>query len=208
MESPFIFVSYSSADAETVHRDVCEMQRRRFNIWIDDANLDKRKPSWKEDALKAIRSCNCRMVVFYVSSSSLVSEPCLRELDTTRAGEVLELNVGKPIPLVLVEAEPIGHIRVFADELRDRISLLDEPTDKKEGLLRCLFHMTRDFVPLDNEKVRILPVSDTRRLKEYYTDLERSLHGAGRQARTSIYRVYRRALDYAILGDLIRAEAL
>ena len=53
---PYAFVSYSSRDWFRVCTDVCELQSRGYNIWIDEKNLDKTNRSWKEDALGAIRS--------------------------------------------------------------------------------------------------------------------------------------------------------
>ena len=45
-ENPYVFISYSSRDAEKVYRDVLEFQKRGYNIWIDVKNVDKTKPSW------------------------------------------------------------------------------------------------------------------------------------------------------------------
>ena len=54
VDKPYVFISYSSEDCECVWNDVYEFQRRGYNIWLDEKNLDKTKQSWKEDALYAI----------------------------------------------------------------------------------------------------------------------------------------------------------
>ena len=83
MEAPFVFISYSSSNKEIVWADAVELQKRGYNLWIDEANLDKSKSSWKDDALKAIEDYNCALLLFYVSRNSLTSESCLNELDKT-----------------------------------------------------------------------------------------------------------------------------
>ena len=72
----YVFISYSSEDADLVWRDVLEFQRQGYNVWLDEKNLDKTKSSWKADALNAIEDMECELVVFYVSSSSLRSTAC------------------------------------------------------------------------------------------------------------------------------------
>lgn len=206
-ESPFAFVSYASADKETVYRDVLEMQRRRFNLWIDNANLDKKKPSWTQDALKAVQSYNCRMILFYVSASSLTSQACYRELCAAVSDAARETHMGS-IPIVVIEAEPVGTMAGFAASIRTRIGLSNLPEMKKAEMTRTLFLMVRNFLPLDNEKVRILPVSDTRLLSDYYRELERQLQDTDLPCRQTIYKLYRRGLDYYLSGDLVRAEFL
>ena len=54
MDKPFIFISYSAQDCERVYRDAAVFQRYGYNVWIDEKNLDKTKPSWKNDAIEAI----------------------------------------------------------------------------------------------------------------------------------------------------------
>ena len=92
VESPYVFVSYSSKDKEIVWADVVELQHRGYNLWIDEANLDMTKDSWEEDALKAIESSNCVLLAFYVSRNSLTSEACLNEIETTK-GELTIKNI-------------------------------------------------------------------------------------------------------------------
>lgn len=82
---PYIFVSYSSADEETVCRDVLTLQRHGYNLWIDIKNLDKRQPSWHDSALDAATAYNSSLVLFYVSRHSLTSMPCFEELDAPGA---------------------------------------------------------------------------------------------------------------------------
>ena len=92
VESPYVFVSYSSKDKEMEEAEGEELQHPGYNLWIDEANLDIKKKKKKEDALKAIESSNCVLLAFYVSRNSLTSEACLNEIETTK-GELTIKNI-------------------------------------------------------------------------------------------------------------------
>ena len=120
IERPYIFISYSSADSDLVWRDVLEFQKRGFNIWLDEKNLDKTKSSWKNDALEAVQDIDCRMVVFYVSASSLRSENCYQEMSRTMQPTAVALHRG-PVKFIAVEVEQIGDIRKFSERVFEDI---------------------------------------------------------------------------------------
>lgn len=120
IERPYIFISYSSADSDLVWRDVLEFQQRGFNIWLDEKNLDKTKSSWKNDALEAVQDIDCRMVVFYVSASSLRSENCYQEMSRTMQPTAVALHRG-PVKFIAVEVEQIGDIRKFSERVFEDI---------------------------------------------------------------------------------------
>lgn len=175
MEVPFVFVSYSAADKEVVWADVAELQRRGYNVWIDEANLDKSKASWKEDALKAIEDYNCALLLFYVSASSLTSQPCLNELDRTAAEATQETHLGR-VEFVAVDAEPVGDMGEFIAGLQRRIEQSDTSSQEKSRKTRILFRFTTHWFHENNEKVRIHPRQEKNRVGDYYSDLERELN--------------------------------
>ena len=109
LNKPYIFISYSSKDRERVLEDVLEFQRRGYNVWLDDLNLDKTNPSWKVDALKAIESYYCQLVVFYVSRWSLTSDNCYEELCHTRHEDTIAYH-NEEVKYIAVELESIGNI--------------------------------------------------------------------------------------------------
>lgn len=88
-------------------------QRDGYNVWLDEKNLDKTKNSWKEDALRAINSRRCQLVLFYVSATSLCSEPCLGELRETRSERTLTNHLDPPqkAPMKAVPALPANQKR-------------------------------------------------------------------------------------------------
>ncbi len=100
---PYLFVSYSSADAEYVFEDVIELQNRGANVWIDNRWIDKTRSSWKDSALAAIRDIDCRLVIFYVSKNSLMSAACLDELRETWKEETKELHGMQAVGFICVD---------------------------------------------------------------------------------------------------------
>jgi len=182
MDSPFVFISYSANDKETVWADAAELQSRGYNIWIDEANLDKTKESWKSDALKAIEDYNCALVLFYVSAHSLVSEPCLNELEKTVAEETQETHLGK-VDFVAIDAAPVGNIGEYIKEVGQQIERSAMTSAEKSQKTRVLYRFSTSWFPPNNEKVRIRPRSEAGRIGDYYADIEKELNRNRRELR-------------------------
>lgn len=163
LDKPYIFISYSSEDRDTVWGDVLKFQQDGYNVWLDEQNLEKTQPSWRNDALQAIRSQNCKLLLFYASRNSLLSEACLREL---RASD-------KKNTLIVIEAEPIDDIAKFCDELWQRLikdsQLNAEPSTKMQTLL----HFKEEFFP-DNERVRIRAWNSPNWIMNYYEEIQKA----------------------------------
>ena len=173
---PYAFMSYSSKDAETVWRDALFLQEQGCNIWIDEANVDKRKPSWKHDALSAISHYNCVLMLFYVSRSSLTSSPCLGEISNTVSKETASLHIadGK-VPFVAVDAERIGHIGEFMNSVYDEIRNGGDPEAVKKTKLENMYSFRTSWFPPDNERVRIKNYSEYAVPIEYYNEIKKEL---------------------------------
>lgn len=173
---PYAFLSYSSKDAETVWRDAVYLQEHGYNIWIDEANVDKRKPSWKHDALSAISHFNCVLMLFYVSRSSLTSSPCLGEISNTVSEETASLHIadGK-VPFVAVDAEPVGHIGRFMNAAYEEIRSGDDAEAVKKSKLENMYSFRVNWFPPDNERVRIKHSSEYSQPADYYSDIEKEL---------------------------------
>lgn len=168
---PYIFISYSSRDRETVWADVLSFQQSGYNIWLDDRNLDKTKDSWKEDALRAINRRRCQLLLFYVSAASLCSEPCLRELREL-SSERTVTNHLHPVPFLAVDVEDVGDIVSFCDQVHMRLDDEIENEDEFEQKARTLREFRMDFFKDSNERVRIHPRSEPGRKGDYYEDIE------------------------------------
>lgn len=170
IERPYIFISYSSADSDLVWRDVLEFQKRGFNIWLDEKNLDKTKSSWKNDALEAVQDIDCRMVVFYVSASSLRSENCYQEMSRTMQPTAVALHRG-PVKFIAVEVEQIGDIRKFSERVFEDIQESGQDKSTRRAQAMALDGFMTQFFNSNNEKVRIHPKNELDRKLDYYEEI-------------------------------------
>ena len=130
MDESYIFISYSAKDSQRVWQDVLKFQQMGYNVWLDEKNLDKTQPSWRADALEAIRDLNCSLMVFYVSRNSLVSQPCFSELACTVEDYTKAVHFG-PVKFVAVDVEPINDIVEFSREVYMEIRKKDIPKADK-----------------------------------------------------------------------------
>lgn len=170
-EKPYIFVSYSNHDKELVWNDVLEFQKRGYNIWLDEKNLDKTKASWKDDALTAIEDMYCMLVVFYVSKSSLISEACYRELSKTTDELTQALHYG-PVKFIAIDVDEVGNIVDFTRVLHQSVVQDTNLTkDVKASKLFTLHHFMKDFFDSNNEKVRVHPKNEANRKMNYYEEI-------------------------------------
>lgn len=174
-EQPYIFVSYSSLDWERVCRDVYELQRRGYNVWIDEKNLDKTKDSWKADALGAVRAYCCRLVIFYVSDSSLTSPQCLAEMRETCAQETVDVHFGE-VKFICIDVKQTGDIREEARRIaRDIEADAQLSPRQKAEKTKALSIFLREIFNSNNERVRIHPAGEPDRKSDYYGEIMMSL---------------------------------
>nr|MBQ4318076.1 toll/interleukin-1 receptor domain-containing protein [Clostridia bacterium] len=169
-EKSYILVSYSSADSELVWDDVLEFQKRGYNIWLDDRNIDKTKASWKDDAIKAIEDYCCELVLLYVSASSLTSENCYNELKATTSERTIAYH-GEAVKYIAVEAEPIDDIVLYGNSVRTSVQQSKLSKEEKLAKLETLHCFIRDFFNTNNEKVRVHAKNEPSRKMDYYNDI-------------------------------------
>ena len=174
-DKPYIFISYSDADHNRVYEDVIELQRRGYNIWIDNKNLDKTKDSWKDDALAAVSDYNCIFLIFYVSRNSLTSENCFSELMMLDDEDTVDAH-GEPIKFICIDVEEIGDIielqKAMVRDIRENAAL-DKEVKKKQT--KTLSQIIKKFFDSSNERVRIHPRYENERKLDYYDDIVQSL---------------------------------
>lgn len=198
MESPFVFVSYCSQNKDVVWNDVANLQERGVNLWVDEPNLDKRKPSWKEDALRAIDNFNCELLILYLSKESLVSEACLNELKETFSEAALATHNMHPVNVIVVEVEPVDNIVDYMDQTYREIAVLPVTSDEKGRRSTVLTGFRQLFQ--SNEKVRIRSKSSYSVADEYYEEFESQFAFCNRSVTMSVAQQYRHAIDCIVLG--------
>ena len=201
VDSPYVFVSYSSKDRDVVWNDVVELQSRGYNLWIDEANLDKTKDSWEEDALKAIESSNCILLAFYVSHNSLVSEACLNEIERTKGKQTIKTHFGK-VDFFAIECVPINNIGIFIQSIAKQIQNSNIEKNEKDKLIPVLFDFSKRWFTLDNKKVRIHSKLEHGRPSDYFDDIVKELDRHQRKAKFKPERLYRFAVENIIKDKL------
>ena len=169
----YVFISYSSEDKEAVYQDVLEFQKQGYNIWLDEKNLDKTKDSWKKDALEAIQDSRCKLLAFYVSKNSLVSEACYDELHETTSERTKDMHEFKPLKFVAVEVERFDDILEYKVEIaRGLYGKMDKEECAKR--INTLKTFVEDFFNGNNERVRIHAKSEDGYDERYYTSIMES----------------------------------
>ena len=101
MNSDYAFVSYSKKDAEYVYPVVINLQKQGYNLWIDKELTEYVGENWQEKVIEAIKSVNCKCVLFFVSKNSILSTPVFAEICYCISDIVLEkkMEETKIIPI-------------------------------------------------------------------------------------------------------------
>jgi hypothetical protein len=92
-EEPYIFVCYSHRNARLVYPELVWLRGEGFNIWYDEGISPG--TVWRDELARAIEGA--RMFLFFVSSESVVSSNCARELN---------FALDQEMPMVAVYLEP------------------------------------------------------------------------------------------------------
>lgn len=170
---PYFFVSYSSQDCEIVWPDVLRLQQDGWNIWLDKKNLDKTKASWNEDALRAINSRHCKLLLFYVSGHSLRSEACFKEWEETSSQRTQRNHRGE-VPTLVVESEPIDNIIHYCDKVQMQMEDEIEDDARFEKEVDVLYDFREKLFQDSNDRVRIRARNTPGRKIDYYEDIQRN----------------------------------
>ncbi len=95
-DGPYVFVSYSHQDKETVYAEIGWLQDQGINIWYDEGI--EGGDEWTETLATAIT--DCATFLFFITANSIDSEHCRRELTFANHREV-------PVVAVFLEAEEL-----------------------------------------------------------------------------------------------------
>ena len=171
MNLPYVFISYSSDNKEIVWRDVLEYQRRGYNIWLDEKNLDKTKDSWEKDAIRAVQDICCELVVFYVSRDSLCSVPCYNEMCATRSPEARESH-NADVKFIAVDVAPIDDIVTFSDKIHAELRKAPKLSkDEKKKRAAAVFHFKEEIFSGNNKRVRVHAKNAPDRMLDYFDEI-------------------------------------
>lgn len=122
-KAPYLFVSYSHRDSDTVIDTIRPIHERKYRIWYDEgipAGSD-----WPRNI--AVHMRDCRMVLFFLSRTALNSPNCLSEIATAA-------KQGKPILLLPLEDVPEGEYPArWRDCLKNAKKVPNAPTAEQRA---------------------------------------------------------------------------
>ena len=103
-ESPYVFVSFASADADLAHRAVDALERAGIRCWISDRDI-RMATSYPAAITAAIEGCGGLLLLLTETSNS--SRHVLREVE-------LAFNARRPIlPVRIAGATPTSDFQYF-----------------------------------------------------------------------------------------------
>lgn len=106
---PYIYVSYSTRDGQTVYNDVIALQEAGKNLWIDvEANMTG--DGYNSTIFGAIADLNCKGVLFYLSAESMTSAQCAKEVAYTKSHAVTDERAA--LPVVVVDLEDVDNLDI------------------------------------------------------------------------------------------------
>ena len=91
-DQPYVFVSYSHADAGAVYLELERLNKLGFNVWYDEGISPG--TVWRDELARRIESCG--VFLLYLSKSACASDNCLKELN-------LALNSSRALLVVHLE---------------------------------------------------------------------------------------------------------
>ena len=117
-DRPFVFISYSHRNSDTVLETITKLKDKKIRIWYDEgipAGSD-----WPSNIERHMNDCSA--VVFFISKPSLISPNCLSEIRTAH-------EKGKPVFYVKLENLEIKDDLVFSPEPKEKTK--EETGEKK-----------------------------------------------------------------------------
>lgn len=106
---PYIYVSYSTRDGEAVYSDVVALQEQGKNLWID-VPCNMTGDGYNSTIFGAIADLNCKGMLFYLSSESMTSAQCAKEVAYTKSHAVTDERAA--LPVVVVDLEEVNNLDI------------------------------------------------------------------------------------------------
>lgn len=105
---PFVYVSYSTRDGETVYETVASLQKAGENLWIDVPQNFNTGEGYNSTIFGAIADKNCRGILLFMSEESFTSAQSAKEAAYVKSQAVLDVH-GDALPMIGVELLDIPH---------------------------------------------------------------------------------------------------
>lgn len=129
---PYLYVAYSTRDAEVVYPAVLALQKEGINLWIDAPQNFNTGKGYNSSIFEAMEAENCKGILFFMSESAMTSAQTCKEIAYAESPMVREThNIALPLTVVeLVELEDHDKEKWVEGELYQRFK--DENLSKEE----------------------------------------------------------------------------
>ncbi|MCZ6642271.1 MAG: TIR domain-containing protein, partial [Gammaproteobacteria bacterium] len=121
---PYIFVTYAHSNADAVYPEMAWLNGKGVHVWYDEGI--EPGTTWRTEIAEAIE--NAKVVLYFISSASAVSEHCLREISYALDNKIAVLPVyleDTPLPpdlrLGLSRIQAIYLTEYQTDDYRDKL---------------------------------------------------------------------------------------
>lgn len=180
-DKPYAFISYRRADREYVWRDVCELQKYDYNIWIDINEIHAEDPPWNEKARSRIEDKNCKLFVFYISENSVISGNCLEELRIWENAKAKRKADGEDFPMIRIEVKPVEKVWKLCSRICREIEADTKlGDDTKQIRIETMTELMGRYCPNENEyRIASRDVPGERRTCGYIEEIEECFNRNG-----------------------------
>lgn len=119
---PYLYVAYSTRDAEVVYPAILAMQKEGLNLWIDVPQNFNTGKGYNSSIFEAMEAQNCKGILFFMSESAMTSAQTCKEIAYAESPMVREThNIALPLTVVeLVELENSDKEKWVEGELYQR----------------------------------------------------------------------------------------
>jgi TolB-like protein len=219
-EDPYIFVSYSHADAALVYPELKWLHDQGFNIWYDEGISPG--STWRDEVALALTQC--RLFLYFVSPRSVASSNCLKEvnfclsrerkmlcvhLEKTDLPVGLELSLSDMQAIMCTDHSPDAYRKKLEDSLGSLLPRQLQPVD-------LTFASDDSKSPTDEKSIAVLPLVN-RNLdaeNEYLSDgiAEELINGLSRlkdlrvASQMSSFRFKNQDADMQVVGEKLSVQ--
>lgn len=129
---PYLYVAYSTRDADKVYPAVLAMQNEGINLWIDVPQNFNTGKGYNSSIFEAMEAENCKGILFFMSESAMTSAQTCKEIAYAESPTVRKThNIALPLTVVeLVELEDHDKEKWVEGELYQRLK--EETLSKEE----------------------------------------------------------------------------
>jgi len=221
-DEPYIFVSYSHADAELVFPELVRIRDAGFNIWYDEGISPG--STWRDEVALALTQC--KVFLYFITPRSVASSNCLKEvnfslsrerkilavhLESTELPVGLELSLSDMQAIIKSDHGDDAYLKKVTGALGDMMPKAIRPVEMP-------FIAEKEVVTTDQNSIAVLPLVN-RNLDsqdEYLCDgiAEELINGLSKidnlrvASQTASFRFRGQDINLASIGDSLSVKSI